>query len=75
MPFHFHLLKTPNAFEHIQRFTLRSIAVGGGPSGPSIEGPFCRTVHLCCTLREKSKKREKNKEKRKKNRNKRERNE
>ena len=23
------------------------IAVGGGPSGPSIEGPFCRAVHLC----------------------------
>ena len=33
-------------------------------SGPSIEGPFCRTVHLCRTL----------KEKRRKNRNKRERN-
>ena len=27
-----------------------SIDVGGGPSGPSIEGPFCRTVHLCRTL-------------------------
>ena len=23
------------------------IDVGGSPSGPSIEGPFCRTVHLC----------------------------
>ena len=28
------------------------IDVGGGPSGPSIEGPFCRTVHLCRTLGE-----------------------
>ena len=27
-----------------------SIDVGGRPSGPSIEGPFCRTVHLCRTL-------------------------
>ena len=26
------------------------IAVGGGPSGPSIEGPFCRAVHLCRAL-------------------------
>ena len=58
-----------------------AIDVGGGPSGPSIEGPFCRTVHLCRTLgdrkREKKgkKKREKNKEKRRKNRDKRERNE
>ena len=28
----------------------RVIAVGGGPSGPSIEGPFCRAVHLCRAL-------------------------
>jgi len=40
------------------------IDVGGGPSGPSIEGPFCCTVHLCRTLgdrkiEKKSKKREK----------------
>ena len=27
-----------------------SIDVGGGPSGPSIEGPFCRTVRVCRTL-------------------------
>ena len=44
------------------------IDVGGGPSGPSIEGPFCRTVHLCRTLgdkklRKKAKKREKIKKK------------
>ena len=26
---------------------VSTIAVGGGPSGPSIEGPFCRAVHLC----------------------------
>ena len=57
------------------------IAVGGGPSGPSIEGPFCRTVHLCRTLGDKKiekkskKKKRKNKEKRRKNRKKRERNE
>ena len=57
-----------------------SIDVGGGPSGPSIEGLFCRTVHLCRTFEDRKiekkseKKREKNKEKRK-NRNKRERNE
>merc|ERR1711933_139773 len=47
-----------------------SIDVGGGPSGPSIEGPFCRTVHLCCTLGErkvgkKKQKNEKNEEKKK----------
>ena len=41
------------------------IDVGGGPSGPSIEGPFCRTVHLCRTLGERKveKKRKKNEEK------------
>ena len=27
-----------------------SIAVGSGPSGPSIEGPFCCAVHLCRAL-------------------------
>ena len=27
-----------------------AIDVGGEPSGPSIEGPFCRTDHLCRTL-------------------------
>ena len=26
------------------------IDVGGGPSGPSIEGPFCRAVYLCRAL-------------------------
>ena len=56
------------------------IDVGGGPSGPSIEGPFCRAVHLCRTLGDKKiekkiKKKRKNKEKRRKNRKKRERNE
>ena len=41
------------------------IDVGGGPSGPSIEGPFCRTVHLCRTLGERKvgKKTQKNEEK------------
>ena len=29
---------------------VAAIAVGGGPSGPSIEGPFCRAVHLCRAL-------------------------
>ena len=53
--------------------SIATIDVGGGPSGPSIEGPFCRTVHLCRTLgdrkiEKKSKKKEKNKEKRRKNR-------
>ena len=50
-----------------------TIDVGGGPSGLSIEGPFCRTVHLCCTLGER--KIEKNKDERRKSRNKKERNE
>ena len=36
----------------IENTTFRCIDVGGGPSGPSIEGPFCRTVHLCRTLGE-----------------------
>ena len=44
------------------------IDVGRGPSGPSIEGPFCRTVHLCRTLEDrkmgkKGKKRKKIKKK------------
>ena len=64
--------------------TVTSIEVGGGPSRPSIEGPFCRSVYLCRTLgdrkrekkgKKKREKREKNKEKRRKNRDKRERNE
>ena len=51
-------------------FLLPTIDVGGGPSGPSIEGPFCRTVHLCRTLGErkvgkKQNKKEKNEEKKK----------
>ena len=59
---------------------IKGIGVGGGPSGPSIEGPFCCTVHFGCTLgdrkieKNKTKKREKDKRKRRKNRNKRERN-
>ena len=46
----------------------RFIDVGGGPSGPSIEGPFCRTVHLCRTLedRKMGKKRKKRKKIKKK---------
>ncbi len=56
------------------------IDVGAGPSGPSIEGPFCRTVHLCHTLvdrkiEKKHKKMRKKKEKRRKKRKKRKRNE
>ena len=53
------------------------IAVGGGPSGPSIEGPFCRAVHLCRALgdRKIEKKKKKNKEKKRKNRKRRKRNE
>ena len=42
-----------------------SIDVGGGPSGPSIEGPFCRTVHLCRTLGEKKVEKKKKKMKKK----------
>ena len=43
------------------------IDIGGGPSGPSIEGPFFHSVHLCRTLGErkvekKSKKKIKKKE-------------
>ncbi len=41
-----------------------SIAVGGGPSGPLIEGPFCRAVHLCRALGDR--KIEKRKQKKKK---------
>ena len=29
---------------------VKTIAVGSGPSGPSIEGPFCRAVRLCRAL-------------------------
>ena len=48
------------------------IAVGGWPSGPSIEGLFCRAVHHCRALGErkiekKSKKKKENEEKRRKN--------
>ena len=48
------------------------IGVGRGPSGPSIENPFCCTVHLCCALgdrkigkKAKEKKRKKKKRERK----------
>ena len=46
------------------------IDVGGGPSGPSIESPFCRRVHICRTLKDRKmgKKREKNKENKEKKR-------
>ena len=52
---------------------ITAIGVGCGPSGPSIEGPFYFTVHLCRALgdrkiEKKSKKKQKNKEKRRKNR-------
>ena len=45
-----------------------SIAVGRRPSGPSIEGPFCRAVRLCHALetekqRKKVQKKKENKEK------------
>ena len=41
-------------------------AVGGGPSGPSIEGPFCCAVHLCRALGDqKIEKKRINKEKKK----------
>ena len=43
---------------------ITPIDVGGGPSGPSIEGPFCCIVHLCRTLR--VKKIEKKKQKKEK---------
>ena len=42
------------------------IAVGGGPSGPSIEGPFCCAVHLCCALGDKKIQKKKGKKKKKK---------
>ena len=46
-----------------------SIGVGHGPSGPSIECPFCCTVYFCCALEdrkiEKKVKKRKAKEKRK----------
>ena len=48
-----------------------SIVVGGGPSGLSIEGPFCCVVHLCRALgdrkiEKKSKKEKEEKEMKKK---------
>ena len=57
-----------------------SIAVGGGPSGPLIEGPFCRAVHLCRALgdrkiEKKSKKKQKTTKKEGKIEKRRERNE
>ena len=39
------------------------IDVGGGPSGPSIEGPFCRAVYLCCALSDRKKTKEKRQKK------------
>ena len=47
-----------------------NIGVGRGPSGPSIEGPFCCAVHLCRVLgdRKIEKKSKKKKEKGRKNR-------
>ncbi len=41
---------------------LPGIGVGRGPSGPSIEGPFCCAVHLCRTLGNNKKKIKKNAE-------------
>ena len=35
---------------HSHKNTHAHIGVGCGPSGPSIEGPFCHTVHLCRRL-------------------------
>ena len=63
-------IHTSLASTYLRTSLVIYIDVGGGPSGPSIEGPFCRTVHLCCTLGErkvekKNKKKEKNKEKKK----------
>ena len=40
---------------------ITGIAVGGGPSGPSIEGPFCRAVHLYRSLRDRKKAKKKRK--------------
>ena len=47
-----------------------SIGVGGGPSGPSREGPFCRAVHFCRALSDRKidKKGKKRKKKGRKNR-------
>ncbi len=45
------------------QYNFVPIRVGRGPSGPSIEGPFCGAVHLCCALAER--KIEKKKEKKK----------
>ncbi len=60
----------PNISPHTITIT---IAVGHGPSGPSIEGPFCRAVRLCRTLetekyRKKVKKKKENEEKGRRNR-------
>ena len=56
------------SFFGFKRKTLISIGVGRGPSGLSIEGPFCRAVHLCLAFgyrkieRKKKKKIERRKE-------------
>ena len=48
----YRLEKTINAENVWFTMNLRTIAVGGGPSGPSIEGPFCCAVHLWRALRD-----------------------
>ena len=42
---HCHILNRNRMFQ-----VAVTIAVGGGPSGPSTEGPFCCAVHLCRAL-------------------------
>ena len=55
----------PRRIFHILYIILTIIDVGGGPSGPSIEGPFCRTVHLCRTLGDKKNRENKQKKREK----------
>ena len=42
-----------------------NIGIGRGPSGPSIEGPFCCAVYLCRALEDRKKARRKKEKKRK----------
>ena len=41
--------------------SIMIIAVGRGPSGPSVEGPFCRAVKLCRALETENRKKKQKK--------------
>ena len=49
----------------LSKYIHLAIAVGSGPSGPSIEGPFCRAVHLCRALEDRKMEKKRKKKERK----------